>query len=45
MRFPPLMLAAALALALPASALQAKTFRWTRAVDVSSWDIHPRTWA
>jgi peptide/nickel transport system substrate-binding protein len=38
MRFKPL-LAAALATALPL-AVQAKTFRWSRSVDISTWDIH-----
>ena len=36
MRFKTLLLAAAVATALPL-AVQAKTFRWSRAVDVSSW--------
>ena len=39
MQFKPLLLAAALAATLPL-ATQAKTFRWARAVDVSSWDVH-----
>ncbi|MFI8618611.1 ABC transporter substrate-binding protein [Acidovorax sp. NPDC077693] len=39
MRFKTLLLAAAIATALPLAG-QAKTFRWSRAVDVSSWDIH-----
>jgi len=39
MRLQPLLLAAALAAALPLAA-QAKAFRWSRAVDLSSWDIH-----
>ena len=39
MRFKTLLLAAALATALPMAA-QAKTFRWSRSVDISSWDIH-----
>src|SRR3989344_1521343 len=39
MRFKTLLLAAALATALPMAA-QAKTFRWSRSVDISTWDIH-----
>lgn len=39
MRFKALLLAAALATALPLT-VQAKTFRWSRSVDISSWDIH-----
>ncbi len=39
MRFKTLLLAAAIATALPLVG-QAKTFRWSRAVDLSSWDIH-----
>ena len=39
MRFKTLLLAAALATALP-MAVQAKTFRWSRSVDISTWDIH-----
>jgi len=39
MRFKTLLLAAAVAATLPLAA-QAKTFRWSRAVDLSSWDIH-----
>ena len=39
MRFKTLLLAAALATALPLAA-QAKTFRWSRSVDISTWDIH-----
>lgn len=39
MRFKTLLLAAAVATALPL-AVQAKTFRWSRSVDISSWDIH-----
>jgi peptide/nickel transport system substrate-binding protein len=33
------LLAAAVATALPL-AVQAKTFRWSRSVDISTWDIH-----
>ena len=40
MRFKTLLLAAAVAAAAVPLASQAKTFRWSRAVDVSSWDIH-----
>ncbi|MEN9462503.1 MAG: hypothetical protein RLZZ355_433, partial [Pseudomonadota bacterium] len=39
MQFKPLLLAAALAVTLPV-VTQAKTFRFARAVDVSSWDVH-----
>ena len=39
MQFKPLLLAAALAATLPV-VTQAKTFRFARAVDVSSWDVH-----
>lgn len=39
MRFKPLLLAAVLAAALPLAA-QANTFRWSRATDLSTWDIH-----
>ena len=39
MRFKALLLAAALATALPLT-VQAKTFRWSRSVDISTWDIH-----
>ena len=39
MRFKTLLLAAALATALPLT-VQAKTFRWSRSVDISTWDIH-----
>ncbi len=39
MRFKALLLAAALATALPLT-VQAKTFRWSRSVDIPSWDIH-----
>jgi len=39
MRFKHLLLAAAVASALPLAA-QSATFRWSRSVDISSWDIH-----
>ena len=39
MRFKTLLLLAAIAAALPLAG-HAKTFRWSRAVDLSSWDIH-----
>ena len=39
MRFQSLMLAAALAGALPLAS-HANTFRWSRSTDLSSWDIH-----
>ena len=39
MRFTPLLLAAALAAALPLAS-QAKTFKWARAGDVTTWDVH-----
>ena len=39
MRFKHLLLAAAVVAALPLAA-QAKTFRWSRSVDISTWDIH-----
>ena len=39
MQFKPLLLAAALAVTLPV-VTQAKTFRFARAVDVSSWDVN-----
>ena len=39
MRFKTLLLAAAVAAAPPVAA-QAKTFRWSRSVDISTWDIH-----
>ncbi len=39
MRLKTLLLAAAVAATIPLAS-QAKTFRWSRAVDVSSWDVH-----
>ena len=39
MRFKTLLLAAAIAATLPLAA-QASTFRWSRSVDLSTWDIH-----
>ena len=39
MKLKHLVLVAALAAALPAL-VRAKTFRWSRSVDLSSWDIH-----
>eukprot|EP01041_Mallomonas_annulata_P018226 gene18226-37052_t len=39
MRFKHLLLAAAIAAALPLAA-QSATFRWSRSVDISTWDIH-----
>ena len=40
MRFKTLLLAAAVAATIAPLASQAKTFRWSRAVDASSWDVH-----
>lgn len=39
MKLKHIVLVAALAAALPAL-VQAKSFRWSRSVDLSSWDIH-----